>query len=145
MDALVFSMAGNPRGKGRPRATARGGFARVYTDPKTRAYEASAKGLAAAAMAGRQPFTGALSVSMRFRIPVPKSTTKRDRAAILAGERPYFGAYDLDNCVKAISDSMNGIVFADDKQIVRLFATKIASDKPGVDVRVEPLEPQGEP
>lgn len=25
------------------------------------------------------------------------------------------------------------------------FATKIASDKPGVDVRVEPLEPQGEP
>lgn len=139
---LTFSMAGAPRGKGRPRTTVRGGFARVYTDPKTRTYESSVKGLARKAMGEREPFVGALSVSIRFRLELPKSMTKRDRAAALAGERAYLGRTDLDNLAKAILDGCNGVCWVDDAQIVRLFLTKVGTDKPGVDVKVEPLEPQ---
>lgn len=148
MDALTFSMAGAPRGKGRPRTRVHrpknGGapFAQIYTDDATRQYEASVRKLAAAAMDGRPPFDGALSVSLRFRLQPAKSMPKRDRAPILAGEQPYFGLYDADNLAKSILDGCNGVCWGDDRQITRLFVTKIAADRPGVDVRVEPLEPQ---
>lgn len=144
MDPVVFSMAGDPRGKGRPRTSVRGGFARVFTDEKTRKYEKSVAAIARLAMAGREPFDGPLSVSLRFRLAVPASYSKKLRAAMLAGETAYLGRADVDNMAKAVLDGMNGIAFADDVQIVRLFCTKIAAEKPGVDVRVEALTPQVE-
>lgn len=144
MEALTFSMAGDPRGKGRPRLSTRGGFARAFTDPKTREYEASVRRIAAAQMQGRAPFRGALSVSLRFRLSPPASMSKRQRARVLAGEEAYFGRIDVDNASKAILDPLNGVCWADDRQVVRLFATKVAAPDPGVDVRIEPLEPQEE-
>lgn len=137
--ALTFSATGEPRGKGRPRATARGGFARMYTDEKTRKYESSIRKIAAAAMEGIKPFNGPLSVSVRLRLQPPASMSKRQRAAVLAGEQPYLGRIDCDNGAKAILDACNGVIWIDDKQIVRLWVTKVAAEKPGIDVRVEPL------
>ena len=148
MDAIVFRMAGAPKGKGRPRARVQipksgaAPFAQLYTDDATRKYEASAKRVAVAAMGDVEPFTGALSVSIRFRLPLPKSMSKRDRAAALSGERAYLGHIDIDNMAKSILDACNGVCWIDDAQIVRLFLTKTAAEKPGIDVRVEPLEPQ---
>ena len=144
-EPLSFSMSGAPRGKGRPRATVRGGHAATYTDPKTRAYEASIAAIARQAMKGRPPLEGALSVSLRFRMALPKSMSKRERAAILAGERPYVGRTDTDNMAKAILDGCNAIVWLDDVQITRLFAVKEAAEAPGVDIKVQPLEPQESP
>lgn len=142
MDPLTFSMAGEPRGKGRPRATVRGGFASVYTDAKTRKYEASAKAVAVAAMAGRPPFEGPLSVSLRFRMPIPKSASKRTKAAMSAGETAHVSRPDIDNLGKAILDALNKVVFHDDGQVVRAFSTKVYAEQPGVDVRVEAFMPQ---
>lgn len=144
MDGVRFRMDGLPRGQGRPRATARGGFARVYKDPKSREYEAEVAGLARDAMAGREPFTGPLSLSLCFRMPIPKSETKRVRAAMAAGEIAPTTKPDLSNLVKAIEDGMNGVVFIDDCQVVRNFNTKIYHERPGVDVQVLVFEPQGE-
>jgi Holliday junction resolvase RusA-like endonuclease len=102
-------------------------------------------------MEGRSPFAGALSVSLQFRMPIPASATKRARAAMAANEIPHTSKPDTDNLVKAILDGLESdptdkakrkIVFQNDCQITRLFATKIYSENPGVDVRVEPL---GEP
>ena len=148
-EALVFSCTGQPRGKGRPRTriqrTSAGDFAQLYTDPRTREYEAAIGRIATAAMKGRRPFTGALSVSLQFRFAPPKSTTKALRARLIAGEEPYFGIYDVDNLAKSVLDGMNKIVFGDDKQVTRLFVTKIAAEKAGIDIRVEPLAPQVAP
>ena len=58
MEPIAFSMVGTPIGKGRPRATARGGFARVYTPAPTRLYEGSVAAAARAFMAGRPPLRG---------------------------------------------------------------------------------------
>ncbi len=138
-DPLTFSIECSPVPKGRPRATVRGGYAKMYTPPATRAYEAGITRIAAAAMRGRQPLQGPLSVSMRFRLAIPKSTTKRAREALLAGEEAYLGRADLTNYAKAVEDALNGICWRDDVQIVRLFLTKAASTTPGVDVRIEPL------
>lgn len=155
MSLLTFVMSGEPRGKGRPRATTRGGFASVYTDAKTRKYEASITAVAREKMAGRAPFEGPLSVSLRFRMPIPRSATKRARAGMAAGEIAHCGRPDIDNLAKAVLDAIGQdaaakkkgldarIVFANDSQIVRLFATKVYAEVPGVDVRVEAFAPQG--
>jgi hypothetical protein len=71
----------------------------------------------------------------------PRSACRSASAlAVLAGEQPFFGRCDLSNMVKAVEDAMNKVVFVDDRQITRLFATKVAHERPGVDVRVEAFE-----
>lgn len=150
-EPLIFSYQGAPVPKGRPRTRViparpgRPAFATIYTDENTRRFERAVRQVAALAMRGREPFTGPLSVSMRFRLEPPKSTSKRLRAAMLAGEAPYTGASDLDNYFKAVADSLNGICWLDDRQITRLFATKAVSTTAGIDVRIEPLDQQGSP
>lgn len=143
MSLLTFSMSGLPRGQGRPRATTVGGFPSVYKDPKSRKYEASVSKVAMDAMSGRDPFEGPLSVSLRFRMPIPASATKRVKSSMAAGDIPPTTKPDLSNLLKAIEDGMNKIVFVDDAQIVRAFVTKIYAEHPGVDVRVEAYAPQG--
>jgi Holliday junction resolvase RusA-like endonuclease len=129
---VVVPKAGSKSGRRAP-------FATVFTDEKTRDYEKSVKDLATAAMAGAPPLQGALAVCLRFRLEPPKSMTKRERAAVLSGEQPYLGAFDVDNLAKAVLDGCNEVCWGDDKQIVRLLVMKVASEQPGVDVRVERL------
>jgi Holliday junction resolvase RusA-like endonuclease len=169
---LSFSMAGEPRGKGRPRFSQKHGFVQTFTDSATRKYEASISEIAREAMRGRPPFTGPVGVSMRFRMPVPKSITKAVRAGMLAGEIAPAVSPDIDNLVKAVLDAMAvdaavlarirktaraareldlpapdkspaRIVFVNDWQITRLVVSKIYAAAPGVDVRVEAFAPQG--
>lgn len=166
MTVLAFSMSGEPRGKGRPRVDARGAFPRIHTDQKTIDYERSISECARAAMAGRPPLFGPTSVSLRFRVAVPMSASKKRRAAMLAGEIAPTIKPDIDNAAKACLDGMAvdavmrrkllqlrragaevdmdqaRIVFRDDAQITRLFVTKVYAEQPGVDVRVEAFAPQ---
>jgi Holliday junction resolvase RusA-like endonuclease len=166
MDAIRFSMAGDPKAKGRPRATVRGAHASVYTDAATRKYEASITKLARRAMGNRPPLEGPLLVALRFRMPIPKSAPKRDKAAMAAGEIAHTSKPDTDNMVKAVLDAIAEdaalkvairkkphayppgadarVMFLNDSQITGLSATKIYSERPGVDVRVEALAPQPE-
>ena len=157
---ISFSMAGEPRGKGRPRVDTRAGFPRVHTDDKTIKYERSVSAVTRAAMAGRPPLIGPIALALRFRMPIPASATKRAKAAMASGETPHISKCDLDNMVKAVLDGMAAevipankrkgtpkrrepIAFVDDCQIVRLVATKVYSEKPGVDVLIEAFAPQG--
>lgn len=109
-----------PQGKGRPRF----GNGRTYTPTKTRNYEALLKvllknayqfeKLGNAPIRGGTPLTGPLEVKLLFRLPRPK-----------INKRLYPDVkIDLDNCIKAILDAANGILWKDDCQIVSLLATK---------------------
>lgn len=138
MTDLAFSVAIVPRGKGRPRTAVRGKHATIYTDAATRAYEAKVKAVAEKAMGGAEPMQGPLAVSLRFRLPIPPSYSKKRRAAILAGLEPYFGGFDADNLAKACLDAFNAVVFGDDKQITRLMVIKTPAERGGVDVHITP-------
>lgn len=142
MTVLTFSMSGLPRGQGRPRATTRGGHPTVYKPTADRKYEAWVAKVAQAAMNGRDPLEGPLSVSLRFRMPIPASQNRRVKGSMAAGDIPPCTKPDLSNLTKAIEDAMNGVVYVDDSQIVRGFQTKIYAEHPGVDVRVEAFQPQ---
>jgi Holliday junction resolvase RusA-like endonuclease len=43
---------------------------------------------------------------------------------------------DLDNVMKAVLDALNGVVYADDSQVINLVATKRYSTDPRVEVYV---------
>lgn len=136
MNSLTFTVPGQPVAKGRPKFARQGGFVRAYTPEKTVAYETLVKLAAGEAMAGAPPMQGAISLTLRLYVAIPKSTTKRDRAAIEAGRFLPTKKPDIDNVLKAITDAMNGIVYDDDAQIVTGLIAKTYSDTPRAEVTV---------
>ncbi|MDR1647770.1 MAG: RusA family crossover junction endodeoxyribonuclease, partial [Zoogloeaceae bacterium] len=72
----------------------------------------------------------------------PASWSKKKRGAALGNPRAILPAKrpDLDNVVKSVCDAMNGVVFRDDAQIVRLTAEKIYAECPCVRVQIEAIK-----
>lgn len=137
MGSLAFTVPGEARGKGRPRATTIGGHARMFTDSRTASYENLVALAAREALHGLPPFDVPLNVSITVRLSPGVSVSRKRRAEIIAGARPIFGRWDLDNILKAICDGMNKVAFTDDRLIVGLTARKVGAETPGVDVVIE--------
>jgi Holliday junction resolvase RusA-like endonuclease len=113
---LIITIPGEMRGKGRPKFSTRGGFARAYTDAKTANAETWVKSCAIEQV-GQPVLDGALAVSFAVGVAVPKSWSKKKQAAAIAGEMRPTGKPDFDNSAKLICDALNGIVWKDDSQI----------------------------
>jgi Holliday junction resolvase RusA-like endonuclease len=107
-------------GKGRPRATSRGGHARMYTPAKTVAYEAIVQAIARREMAGQAPLTGPVEAEIWVTVMPPKSFSKKKIRMALDGDIRPTSKPDLDNVAKAILDACNGICYLDDKQVTDL-------------------------
>lgn len=104
---------GNPVAQPRPRATARGGFARVY-NPSTADEWKDAIRLAA--IEHGETFDGPVSLAITFYMPKPK----RHKAGSQHMTKP-----DLDNLVKAVMDALTKAGWwKDDCQVVSLVASK---------------------
>ena len=135
MKSYHFEVYGDPVAKGRPRIVTTGKFARAYTPAKTVKWEDSIK-LQAIAQLGRIPLLeNALGLRLQFKRQFPKSMSKKRRLNALPTTRP-----DLDNYVKAVKDALNGILWKDDSQIVRLKADKVFCDRPGIEITVWEIE-----
>jgi len=140
MNRVTFTIPGPAVGKQRPKATSRGGFVRMYTPEKTQSYEALVKLVASQAMAGRTMFAGPVRVRLGVLCNIPKSLSKRDRAAAEAGRTRPSTKPDIDNVIKAVFDAMNGIVFHDDRAVVSVNAWKQYATEPCVLVEVAEWE-----
>lgn len=127
---------GMPVPKGRPRFAPSG---HCYTPAKTRQWERSARWQAALAMRGRMPMTGPVRLRVVAVLPVPRSWPEKRRAAALAGAERPTGKPDADNVAKAAGDSIEGIAFRSDSQVVEVVATKVYGDVPKVVIEVEPI------
>ena len=68
-----------------------------------------------------------VSVELECGIMIPKSWSKKKREQL--NNTYCSNNSDIDNYIKAILDSLNGIVYIDDKQVVELFAKKIYSEE----------------
>lgn len=136
MSFVVFTVEGPPQGKGRPRFRRAGNFVTTYTDQKTKTYEQTIKAWAQRAIGSGSPLEGPLSVDLYIRMGVPASTTKKRTESCLQNAELPTKKPDIDNVIKIFLDAMNGIVYKDDTQVVRLSAKKGYSLVPGVDVCV---------
>ena len=132
-DCLHFVVPGIPRGKGRPRFSMRGGFGRAYTDSKTRSYEAEVKEFAL--KAGAKIRTEPCRMVITAVFPIPKSYSKKKKAAALSNSLRYTKKPDTDNLSK-IKDALNQIAFEDDSQVYREEVTKQYGEKPELIVEI---------
>jgi len=113
---ISFVVDGDPVPKQRPRF---GHGRRAYTPQKTRDYQELVGWVARAAGAG--PLTGPVSVTLRF-------------------FRAREGA-DIDNLAKACLDSLNGVLWRDDHQVVELHCYRdVDRDRPRCEVEIQELQ-----
>lgn len=127
------------KGKDRPRMTRTG---HVYTTRQTEDYEETIRWCFRKAFAGVvKPLEGPVSVTIKAYHPAPKTAPKHKRALMLSGARVPQLKPDADNVAKVILDALNGMAYADDKQVVVLRVSKHYAQEPAVYVRVEEVAP----
>jgi len=134
---LTYIVYGEPVGKGRPRFARRGKFTSTYTPQKTKTYEDEIRMMAKAAMGSSEPLDTPMTVAIYIRVGIPASYSKQKRKDALAGIIKPMKKPDLDNVAKCFLDSMNEIVYLDDKQVVNLHVTKVYAETPAVEVMVK--------
>jgi Holliday junction resolvase RusA-like endonuclease len=119
----VITTPGNPVGKGRPRHVRATG--RVYTPDTTKAAE---KAVRTAWEAAGSPYFGTapLNAHLTLIVPRPAAHFKRDGKYSAAGLRAVFCTRkpDVDNALKLQLDSLNGLAYEDDCQIVSAFVCR---------------------
>ncbi|WP_438588955.1 RusA family crossover junction endodeoxyribonuclease [Dubosiella newyorkensis] len=133
---IRFDVPGEPGAKGRPRFSTRGGFVKTYTDKKTELYESLVRNAYLIKYASNEPLEGEIKVEIQAHFSIPKSTSKKSREEMVAGRIRPTKKPDTDNIAKIVLDSLNGIAFEDDKQVVHLIVTKQYAEKPHVEVSI---------
>jgi len=115
MNPLHIEIPGPPVPKGRPRAVQRkdgSGGTYMYTPRKTVLYEGAVKFAAMGAM-----HTWAKDNQR----PWPAGEKMSVSVWLFMGDRRV---RDIDNCVKAVTDGLNQVVYEDDRQIDELHAIR---------------------
>ena len=139
MTEIMFTIQGEPIGQGRPRFSTRGGFVKAYDPDKSRNYKAFARliALQAAKKINWECCEEPVSVTIKAYLGIPLSSTKKFKTAAMNMDVYPIKKPDVDNIFKSITDALSGIIYKDDRQIVRSTITKIYSDLPRVEVFVQ--------
>lgn len=138
---IQFTVYGTPVGKGRPKFSTFNGQAMAYTPAKTVSYENLVKLSVQQQQKGLKPFDKdvPLQADIIAYFPIPKSTSKKKREAMLNGEIFPTKKPDNDNIVKCILDALNGIAYYDDSQVVYIRCKKNYSDEPRVEITIHEI------
>ena len=134
---VTFMVEGTPVPKGRPRFARRGKFVSTYSPKTTVDYETKVSEAAKVAMGVTEPLETPVAAYIYITLPIPASYSKKRTQACLSGQERPTKKSDIDNYCKAVFDGMNGIVFADDSQVVSLHATKVYGTIGMVEVMVK--------
>jgi Holliday junction resolvase RusA-like endonuclease len=133
----MYTVYGEPVGKGRPRFAKRGNFVSTYTPLKTKTYEDEIRMMAKAAMGSSEPLETPVTVAIYIRVGIPTSFSKQKRKDAIEGILKPTKKPDADNVLKCFLDAMNEIVYLDDKQVVNIHLTKVYSETPAVEIMVK--------
>lgn len=135
MQIIQFEIPGQPVAQGRPRASTRGGFVKMYDPPESKRYKQHVRS-AAIPYAPKEPLEGPLEVRMTFYRRTLKSFTKKEEREAADGILRPTTRPDSSNYIKGVEDALNGLMWKDDSQIVTLIAEKYYSDEPRVFVEI---------
>ena len=75
------------------------------------------------------PWDGPVLLFLFFKMQKPKSAPKTRR--IYAVKKP-----DLDKLIRAVKDSLTGVIYNDDSQVIHVYPWKDYSPTPGIDLKV---------
>lgn len=137
MQEVIFTVLGNPQGKARPRFSK----GHAYTPSTTAEYEKRVRTAFLAHAEDWQKSGAPLGIDITAFFGVPKSYSKRKTAETYG--RAACKKPDADNIAKVIMDSLNGVAYGDDVQIIELNVAK-SFIQPGqeacINVRIYELE-----
>jgi len=134
MAGLQLSIPGEPVGKARPRVTRQG---ITYTPQKTVNYETLIKQHFAINYPQWIPQDSPVKIDIISYHTIPQSKSKRIKTAMEQGVIRPTKKPDADNILKIVSDSLNGLAYYDDKQIVKATLEKYYSKQPRLELRLE--------
>lgn len=127
---MKFTIPGEPTGKARPRVTKWG----THNTEKTILYENLAK------LSYQEQCKEYTEKPLRVHITVfcgiPKSTPKKNIQPMLRRDIRPCKKPDADNIAKIILDSLNGIAYKDDTQVVVLIVQKFYGEQARVEVEI---------
>ena len=130
-----FKIPGKAQAKQRPRM-GRSGI--VYTPKETLVYENYVK--MCYSDYARQfewlPYENQVRAEIDVLVAVPKSDSKTKKKAKIEGMIRPTVKPDCDNSAKSILDSLNGLAYQDDKQVVELSIKKYYAENAEVRVRL---------
>jgi Holliday junction resolvase RusA-like endonuclease len=139
MSSLSFFIPGKIQGKQRPRFSKKS----VYTPVETVNYEKKIKFLVRKKINESKiniPFDGPIEVNIKAFKTIPSYKKNKVFDGDFCQSKP-----DCDNIIKVVLDSLNKIVFDDDKQVAKISLLKCYTDddtKEGVAVMISKLTPQ---
>lgn len=134
---LIINIA--PKPQSRPRFDRRG---HAYEDKGMKSWRLACRFALANQYIGREPLVGALRAKITFYILPPQyiAKPKKNQQGLIDETIPVSKKPDLDNYIKAVLDSANGILYQDDGQIAELIAKKVYSLNPRIEVELERLD-----
>ena len=130
---ITLKIPGKPIAKKRPRFYRRGKFVGTYNDQQT---EEGRFILLAREQYSDELIVGPIDLWVRFYMPIPKSTPKKNIESMKLGLIRHTKRPDLDNLLKFLKDCLNGIIWKDDSQICRIEAVKCYGEDPMTEVRI---------
>lgn len=134
MHPIEFTVFGEPQGKARPRFTR---FGKPYTPKKTEDYEQYIREVFMDCYPRwNKPLETDLKIIIVALFEPAKSYSKRKTADCLEGLIRPHKKPDLDNIAKVVLDALNGLVYADDKQVTDLRIRKRYDTVARVEIRI---------
>ncbi len=137
MRVTSFYIDKEPQPWQRPKTRVVNGWVQHYSPEETKKFE---KAVADVYKARKDPpffeRHTAISVTILFGLPIPKSYTKWRVEAIKKGTIKHTKRPDVDNLAKAILDALNGVAWADDAQITQMIVKKEYVTKPCIWVQI---------
>ena len=105
-----------------------------YNEQRYRDFKDALGYYALQAMQGRNPFSGAVKLSVDFFKRKPK------KSKYVTGNDPLNPDYgDIDNHVKSVMDALTGICYDDDRQITEIHARKFFG-QPNIIITMEAMK-----
>ena len=139
---ISFSVLGEPGSKGRPRFSRVGNYTKTYTPQKTESYENLVKlEYRVQCKDYKFPDDAQLDVRILAYFGIPKSKSNKMKRLMEDKTLRPLKKPDADNIIKVILDSLNGLAYKDDTQVVDLQIRRFYGVDPKVVVTIQEAKP----
>ncbi len=140
---IYFWVPGSPVGWQRAGRTSKGGRAVIYTQNKTRSYEALIQQhyIDVAERFGHSltPYDGPVVLYVQACRPIPTSRPEWWKRAAAKHQLGCTTTPDFDNLGKVVGDSLTGLAWVDDRQIIDGRVVKLYDERPGLRIHIKHL------
>lgn len=122
----ILTILGKPLAAKRARACNK-----TFYDPQKKDKQSFAMQVKAQ-LKGLIPYKRAIKLILYFYMPIPKSLSMKKKKEL--NGMPHKKKPDISNLIKFVEDSLNGILWIDDRQIYEIRAEKTYSEEPSTTI-----------